>query len=81
MSRGLLLIIGESSGGWGGIRTHGRLHVAGFQDRCLKPLGHPSAFKTALLGIQPRLDGRRTLKPLGHLSVGPAVIRASALPA
>ena len=30
------------AGGWGGIRTHGRLHVAGFQDRCLKPLGHPS---------------------------------------
>ena len=30
-------------GGWGGIRTHGRLHVAGFQDRCLKPLGHPSS--------------------------------------
>src|ERR1043165_5629867 len=29
-------------GGWGGIRTHGRFHVAGFQDRCLKPLGHPS---------------------------------------
>ena len=31
------------AGGWGGIRTHGRLHVAGFQDRCLKPLGHPSS--------------------------------------
>src|SRR3954452_3632483 len=32
----------EEPGGWGGIRTHGRLHVAGFEDRCLKPLGHPS---------------------------------------
>src|SRR3954451_24936204 len=32
----------NANGGWGGIRTHGRLHVAGFQDRCLKPLGHPS---------------------------------------
>jgi hypothetical protein len=32
----------SATGGWGGIRTHGRLHVAGFQDRCLKPLGHPS---------------------------------------
>ena len=35
------------AGGWGGIRTHGRLHVAGFQDRCLKPLGHPSAIVSA----------------------------------
>ncbi len=31
------------SGGRGGIRTHeGALPPAGFQDRCLKPLGHPS---------------------------------------
>ncbi len=29
-------------GGWGGIRTHEPLRVGGFQDRCLKPLGHPS---------------------------------------
>ena len=29
-------------GGGGEIRTHGPLRVAGFQDRCLKPLGHPS---------------------------------------
>lgn len=29
-------------GGWGGIRTHGRFPFAGFQDRFLKPLGHPS---------------------------------------
>src|SRR5690606_8675224 len=29
-------------GGGGEIRTHGRLPVAGFQDRCLKPLGHAS---------------------------------------
>ena len=33
----------QQSGGWGGIRTHeGRSAPAGFQDRCLKPLGHPS---------------------------------------
>ena len=31
-----------ASGGWGGIRTHGELPHGGFQDRCLKPLGHPS---------------------------------------
>src|SRR5580692_6525894 len=30
------------SGGGGGIRTRESLHPAGFQDRCLKPLGHPS---------------------------------------
>jgi hypothetical protein len=30
-------------GGRGGIRTHeGAEPPAGFQDRCLKPLGHPS---------------------------------------
>ena len=32
-------------GGRGGIRTHeGAEPPAGFQDRCLKPLGHPSSF-------------------------------------
>ncbi len=30
------------AGGWGGIRTHEPLRAGGFQDRCLKPLGHPS---------------------------------------
>jgi hypothetical protein len=30
------------SGGGGEIRTHERLPVAGFQDQCLKPLGHAS---------------------------------------
>lgn len=34
-------------GGSGEIRTHGRLPVAGFQDQCLKPLGHAS--RNALL--------------------------------
>jgi hypothetical protein len=29
--------------GGGGIRTHGRLPRTGFQDRLLKPLGHPSS--------------------------------------
>jgi hypothetical protein len=28
--------------GEGGIRTHGGLHLGGFQDRCLKPLDHLS---------------------------------------
>jgi hypothetical protein len=29
-------------GGRGGIRTHGWLPIAGFQDRCNRPLCHPS---------------------------------------
>ena len=32
----------EKGSGWGGIRTHGRLPYASFQDWCLRPLGHPS---------------------------------------
>ena len=32
----------DSKGGWGGIRTPGTLRYDGFQDRCLRPLGHPS---------------------------------------
>ena len=29
-------------GGGSGIRTHGSLRIPGFQDRCFKPLSHPS---------------------------------------
>ena len=32
-------------GGESGIRTHGRLRVAGFQDRFLQPLGHLSTWE------------------------------------
>jgi hypothetical protein len=32
--------------GGGGIRTHEGRSPAGFQDRCLQPLGHPSGRKT-----------------------------------
>ena len=32
----------EKYGGGGGIRTHGGLHHAGFQDRRIKPLSYPS---------------------------------------
>src|SRR3954466_12948662 len=31
------------TGGGSRIRTHGALRLSGFQDRRLKPLGHPSA--------------------------------------
>ena len=34
-------------GGRGGIRTHGRRDRLGFQDRCLRPLGHPSGSNPA----------------------------------
>ena len=34
-------------GGESGIRTHGCFHIAGFQDRCLQPLGHLSVFPAA----------------------------------
>ncbi len=38
-------------GGRGGIRTHEWFPIAGFQDRCLQPLGHSSVLSnvTALL--------------------------------
>ena len=32
----------QIGGGGGGIRTHGWLPIGGFQDRCHKPLDHPS---------------------------------------
>ena len=35
-------IFKEFSGGGSRIRTHGALTLNGFQDRRLKPLGHPS---------------------------------------
>lgn len=34
---------GLFNGGKGEIRTHGGLHLGGFQDRCHKPLDHSSA--------------------------------------
>ena len=34
--------VGTEYGGGDGIRTHGPVTVDGFQDRCLKPLGHTS---------------------------------------
>ena len=35
------------NGGGGGIRTHGSLRISGFQDRCNKPLYHPSFVLTS----------------------------------
>ena len=39
--------IAYSFGGESGIRTHGCFHIAGFQDRCYRPLSHLSVCKSA----------------------------------
>ena len=38
-------------GGKGEIRTHGALLLAGFQDQCLKPLGHFSKIVVIVIVI------------------------------
>ena len=43
ISPNLLNCVRQRVGGESGIRTHGCLHIAGFQDRCLKPLDHLSS--------------------------------------
>src|SRR6185437_1514326 len=58
-------------GGWGGIRTHGRLHVAGFQDRCLKPLGHPSVWSISVSRPEPS-RARRGMNQAGGRHVFPS---------
>ncbi len=57
-----------SSGGWGGIRTHEPLRVGGFQDRCLKPLGHPSG-PTWVCAL-PRAPEERKARPSGCRKTG-----------
>ena len=37
---------GDKAGGESGIRTHGCFHIAGFQDRCFRPLSHLSVRKS-----------------------------------
>jgi hypothetical protein len=52
------LIISMIIGGRGEIRTHeGAKPPAGFQDRCLKPLGHPSTININYLAnrLNPKL--------------------------
>ena len=38
--------VGDKAGGESGIRTHGCFHIAGFQDRCFRPLSHLSVCKS-----------------------------------
>ncbi len=42
----LLRIAVAGDGGGSGIRTHGGVNLTGFQDRRLRPLGHPSATRS-----------------------------------
>jgi hypothetical protein len=53
-------------GGGSGIRTHGSLRIAGFQDRCFKPLSHPSSFglQTSINGFTPTLKEASDRLPL-----------------
>ena len=44
---------GVCDGGGDGIRTHGSVNSGGFQDRCLRPLGHPSSG-----GLKHTISGR-----------------------
>src|SRR5687767_9196214 len=37
----------DDVGGGGGIRTHGGSRHGGFQDRCIRPLCHPSAARVS----------------------------------
>ena len=64
-------------GGWGGIRTHEELPPAGFQDRCLKPLGHPSAARDHRL--QP--DAARPARSQQERAVGVAQLIGRVWPA
>ena len=63
----------SSRGGRGGIRTPGAVTPFGFQDRRLKPLGHPSKaggrerIRTSG-AVTPTCFRDKRLKPLGHSS-------------
>ncbi len=41
--------MGSGDGGGGEIRTLGWFPIGGFQDRCLQPLGHPSAMTSTII--------------------------------
>ncbi len=49
-SKNAMLInsMASNNGGGGEIRTLGWLPIGGFQDRCLQPLGHPSAMTSTI---------------------------------
>lgn len=62
-SRSTMGPIAEQRGA-GGIRTHGTLLFDGFQDRCLRPLGHRSPggprYRTHAPGRAPAVGATRT---------------------
>ena len=57
------------TGGWGGIRTHEGLPPAGFQDRCLQPLGHPSAARARQARRKSRRGARSNPAPRRRLQI------------
>ena len=61
-----------SRGGSGENRTHGRLSThGGFQDRCLKPLGHTSLFQRLRIGyLRERKNKSRLYRGSSRSSVG-----------
>src|SRR5690554_1739503 len=64
----------DAAGGRGGIRTHEWLPIAGFQDRCLQPLGHSSVFALLPLWVEPasRFDsGLPAPRPFGAIGLWP----------
>lgn len=63
----------EKFGGRGGIRTHVGLHQTCFQDRRLKPLGHPSILPAGTvilswLGIEDKHHGQHHGQPTARLT-------------
>ena len=56
------------SGGRGGIRTHGALPHGGFQDRCNRPLCHPSASAVRLGDRREGTRGRGQRQGAGALA-------------
>ncbi len=59
----------KKSNGEGGIRTHGtRQEFNGFQDRLLKPLGHPSRTELILTGNRIVVKKSTELKPVNSPS-------------
>ncbi len=59
-------------GGGSRIRTHGPLRDNGFQDRLLKPLGHPSLNSTEGYLTQFRLPSQRDLSPFSWMPINQA---------
>ena len=75
-------------GGESGIRTHGCFHIAGFQDRCFRPLSHLSVCKskplpeadTILSSPEPFVNTKCTFPANKYLPARPGVFLMRAKP-